>query len=89
MLRQSGNQASAFKKLAILADQQGDVEQSIVYFKHALERAREDGDKEIEKDCSVRLGIATGQAKMSDHFANILQRTVLGVKAGPSTFDGT
>jgi len=76
-LKQQRNQASAFKKLGILASQQGDSEQSISYFAQAIESAREQGDVRTEKDCAVRLGIATGQAKMAEHLSDILQRAVV------------
>lgn len=76
-LKQSKNEASALKKLGILASQQGDNDGSVSYFQQAMERAREQGDREAEKDCSVRLGIATGQAKMAEHLSNILQQSVV------------
>lgn len=75
-LKHGRNQASALKKLGILASQQGDVEQSISYFQQAIKFAREQGDMEAEKDCSVRLGIAAGQARMAEHLSNILQSSV-------------
>lgn len=75
-LKHGRNQASALKKLGILASQQGDVEQSINYFQQAIKFAREQGDMEAEKDCSVRLGIAAGQARMAEHLSNILQSSV-------------
>jgi len=77
-LRQPKNEASALKKLGILASQQGDNDTSIMRFQQAMERAREQGDREAEKDCSVRLGIATGQAKMAEHLSNILKQSVIG-----------
>merc|ERR1712187_151087 len=76
-LKQQRNQASAFKKLGILASQQGDSEQSITYFTQAIDHARVQGDHALEKDCSVRLGIATGQAKMAQHLSDILQRAIV------------
>lgn len=76
-LKQSKNEASALQKLGILASQQGDNDTSISCFQQAMERAREQGDHEAEKDCSVRLGIATGQAKMAEHLSNILQQSVV------------
>jgi len=75
-LKQPRNQASALKKLGVIASQQGDNEQSIVYFQQAIDCARATGDREAEKDCSVRLGIAAGQAKMAEHIGNILQQSV-------------
>ncbi|CAE7546158.1 unnamed protein product [Symbiodinium natans] len=78
-LKQTKNQAAALKKLGILASQQGQSEQSIDYFTQAIEAARAEGDHEAEKDCSVRLGIAAGQAKMADHLSSILQKSMLGV----------
>jgi tetratricopeptide (TPR) repeat protein len=75
-LKQPRNQASALKKLGVIASQQGDSEQSIQYFQQAIDCARATGDREAEKDCSVRLGIAAGQAKMAEHIGNILQRSV-------------
>merc|ERR1719221_1664373 len=76
-LKQPRNQASALKKLGILASQQGNNEQSISYFHQAIECAREQGDAEAEKDCSVRLGIAAGQARMAEHLSSILQQSVV------------
>jgi len=76
-LKQGRNEASALKKLGILASQQGDNDTSIMCFQQAMDRAREIGDREAEKDCSVRLGIATGQAKMAEHLSNILQQSVV------------
>lgn len=76
-LKQPRNQASALKKLGIIASQQGDNEQSILYFQQAIDFAKTRGDKDAEKDCSVRLGIATGQAKMAEHMSAILQRSVV------------
>mmetsp|Transcript_25723 Transcript_25723/g.80169 ORF Transcript_25723/g.80169 Transcript_25723/m.80169 type:complete len:425 (-) Transcript_25723:163-1437(-) len=76
-LKQTRNEATALKKLGILAAQQGDNDTSIACFQQALDRAREQGDREAEKDCSVRLGIATGQAKMAEHLSNILQQSVV------------
>ena len=78
VLKQSRNQAIALKKLGILASQQGQNEQSIEYFQQAIECAKAQGDREAEKDCAVRLGIAAGQAKMAEHLSNILQRSVIG-----------
>eukprot|EP00439_Symbiodinium_sp_Y106_P028561 s3927_g3.t1 len=78
-LKQTKNQAAALKKLGILASQQGQNEQSIDYFTQAIEAARAEGDQEAEKDCSVRLGIAAGQAKMADHISSILQTSMLGM----------
>lgn len=75
-LKQPRNQASALKKLGVIASQQGDSEQSIQYFQQAIDYARSTGDHEAEKDCSVRLGIAAGQAKMAEHIGNILQQSV-------------
>jgi tetratricopeptide (TPR) repeat protein len=76
-LKQPRNQASALKKLGIIASQQGESEQSIQYFQQALDCAKATGDREAEKDCSVRLGIAAGQAKMADHISTILQSSVM------------
>merc|ERR1712151_1259133 len=73
-LKQPRNEAAALKKLGILASQQGDNEKSVDYFQQAIEHARARGDDETVKDCSVRLGIAAGQAKMSQHLSNILQQ---------------
>lgn len=78
-LKQTKNQAAALKKLGILASQQGQNEQSIDYFTQAIEAARAEGDQEAEKDCSVRLGIAAGQAKVADHISSILQTSMLGM----------
>ena len=78
VLKQSRNQAIALKKLGTLASQQGQNEQSIEYFQQAIECAKAQGDREAEKDCAVRLGIAAGQAKMAEHLSNILQRSVIG-----------
>jgi len=75
-LKQPRNQAAALKKLGVIASQQGDSEQSIQYFQQAIDHARSTGDHEAEKDCSVRLGIAAGQAKMAEHIGNILQQSV-------------
>lgn len=75
-LKQPRNQATALKKLGVIASQQGDEEQSILYFQQAIDCARATGDRESEKDCSVRLGIAVGQAKMAEHIGNILQQSV-------------
>merc|ERR1711862_942564 len=72
-LKQPRNEASALKKLGIIASQQGDNDQSILYFQQAIDFARARGDTEAEKDCSVRLGIAAGQAKMAEHMSAILQ----------------
>jgi len=76
-LKQPRNQATALKKLGMLASQQGNNEQSIEYFQQAIECARAQGDLQAEKDCSVRLGIAAGQAKMAEHLSNILQASVI------------
>lgn len=73
-LRRPRNQATALKKLGIIAGQQGDTEQSVQYFQQAIQRARETGDREAEKDCSVRLGIAAGQARMDEHLNGLLQQ---------------
>lgn len=75
-LKQPRNQATALKKLGIIANQQGESEQSIQYFQQAIDYARASGDRESEKDCSVRLGIAAGQAKMAEHISQILQQSV-------------
>lgn len=75
-LKQPRNQASALKKLGVIASQQGDNEHSIQYFQQAIDCARATGDHEAEKDCSVRLGIAAGQAKMAEHISYILQQSV-------------
>jgi len=71
-LKQSRNQAAAFRKLGIIAGQQGDNDQSIDYFQQAIKAARSQGDTEAEKDCSVRIGIAAGHAKMAEHVSSIL-----------------
>eukprot|EP00933_Yihiella_yeosuensis_P040203 TRINITY_DN34442_c0_g1_i1.p1 TRINITY_DN34442_c0_g1~~TRINITY_DN34442_c0_g1_i1.p1 ORF type:complete len:469 (+),score=90.31 TRINITY_DN34442_c0_g1_i1:37-1407(+) len=76
-LKQPRNQASALKKLGILASEQGNNAQSISYFEQAIECAREQGDREAEKDCAVRLGIAAGQARMAEHLSTILQNSVI------------
>eukprot|EP00931_Biecheleriopsis_adriatica_P101853 TRINITY_DN76918_c0_g1_i1.p1 TRINITY_DN76918_c0_g1~~TRINITY_DN76918_c0_g1_i1.p1 ORF type:complete len:465 (+),score=84.45 TRINITY_DN76918_c0_g1_i1:33-1427(+) len=76
-LKQPRNQATALKKLGILASQQGHNEQSIEYFQQAIECAKANGDHQAEKDCSVRLGIAAGQARMSEHLGKILQNSVI------------
>jgi tetratricopeptide (TPR) repeat protein len=75
-LKKPRNQATALKKLGIIASQQGDSDQSIQYFQQAIDCARATGDREAEKDCSVRLGIAAGQAKMADHISAILEKSV-------------
>jgi tetratricopeptide (TPR) repeat protein len=75
-LKQPRNQATALRKLGVIAGQQGDTEQSIAYFQQAIDCARATGDHEAEKDCSVRLGIAAGQAKMAEHIGHILQQSV-------------
>jgi len=79
-LKQPRNQATALKKLGIIASQQGDSEQSIQYFQQAITCARANGDREAEKDCSVRLGIAAGQARMAEHISGILQQSVVRVQ---------
>lgn len=79
-LKQPRNQATALKKLGIIASQQGDSEQSIAYFEQAIACARANGDREAEKDCSVRLGIAAGQARMAEHISGILQQSVVPVQ---------
>lgn len=76
-LKQTRNQVSALKKLGILASENGNSDDSISYFQQAIDCARAQGDREAEKDCSVRLGIAAGQAKMADHLSSILQQSVL------------
>merc|ERR1711972_546033 len=76
-LKQPRNQALALKKLGMLASEQGDNDQSISYFQQAIECARAQGDRETEKDCSVRLGIAAGQKGMAKHLSNILQNSVV------------
>jgi len=76
-LKQPRNQTAALKKLGVLASQQGQNQESIHYFQKAIDCARSHGDNEAEKDCSVRLGIAAGQAKMAEHLSGILQRSVL------------
>lgn len=76
-LKQPRNQASALKKLGILASQQGNTDESISYFQQAITCARAQGDNEAEKDCSVRLGIAAGQARMAEHLSTILQNSVV------------
>eukprot|EP00927_Polykrikos_kofoidii_P054408 TRINITY_DN48824_c0_g1_i1.p1 TRINITY_DN48824_c0_g1~~TRINITY_DN48824_c0_g1_i1.p1 ORF type:complete len:576 (+),score=89.72 TRINITY_DN48824_c0_g1_i1:36-1730(+) len=76
-LKQTRNQVPALRKLGILAGQQGDSEQSVSYFKQAIEVARAQGDHEAEKECSVRLGVVAGQAKMSEHLGHILQKSVI------------
>merc|ERR1712187_27290 len=76
-LKQPRNQALALKKLGMLASEQGDCEQSINYFQQAIECARSQGDREIEKDCCVRLGIAAGQKGMAKHLSSILQKSVV------------
>lgn len=76
-LKQTRNQAAALRKLGILASQRGEYEQSVDYFTQAMEAARTQGDAEVEKDCSVRLGIAAGQSKMSEHIGAILQQSVV------------
>mmetsp|Transcript_75142 Transcript_75142/g.163932 ORF Transcript_75142/g.163932 Transcript_75142/m.163932 type:complete len:472 (+) Transcript_75142:39-1454(+) len=76
-LKQTRNQASALMKLGVLASEHGQSEESIQYFQQAIECARAQGDREAEKDCTVRLGIAAGQAKMADHLSGILQRSVI------------
>lgn len=81
-LKQPKSHASALQKLGILASQQGDNDQSMTYFQQAVETAQEQGDREAEMDCSVRLGIATGQAKMAEHLSNILQQSVVGRASG-------
>lgn len=73
VLKQTRNQTAALKKLGLLAGQNGDLEESITYFQQAIDAAREQGDFEAEQECSVRLGIAAGQAKMDDHLRNILK----------------
>ncbi|CAE8642969.1 unnamed protein product [Polarella glacialis] len=78
ILKQPRNQASALKKLGILAGQQGNNDQSISYFQQAIECARAQGDRQAEKDCSVRLGIAAGQARMAEHLSKVLQNSVVG-----------
>mmetsp|Transcript_41238 Transcript_41238/g.94877 ORF Transcript_41238/g.94877 Transcript_41238/m.94877 type:complete len:448 (-) Transcript_41238:3-1346(-) len=75
-LKQSRNQAAAFRKLGIIAGQQGDNDQSIDYFQQAIKAARSQGDREAEKDCSVRIGIAAGHAKMAEHVSSILSSSV-------------
>lgn len=77
-LKQNKNQVSAYKMLGNIAVQQGESEQGMDYFKRAVEAARNQGDLEAEKECAVRLGIATGQAKMAEHLSGILQRAVVG-----------
>lgn len=77
-LKQPRNQGAALKKLGVLAAQQGNNEESIEYFQKAIACAREQGDRQAEKDCSVRLGIAAGQAKMDDHLSTILKNSVVG-----------
>merc|ERR1719311_447336 len=52
-LKQPRNQASALKKLGVIASQQGESEQSIKYFQQAIDCARATGDREAEKDCSA------------------------------------
>lgn len=76
-LNQPRNKATALKKLGIIANQQGDNEQSINYFQQAIERARAQGDQEAEKDCSVRIGIAAGQARMEKHLSSILKQPTM------------
>jgi len=76
-LKQTRNQAAALMKLGILAGENGNNDDSINYFQQAIECARAQGDREAEKDCTVRLGIATGQAKMAEHLSNILQQSVV------------
>lgn len=83
-LHQPRNQATALKKLGIIASQQGDSEQSISYFHQAMDCARAQGDREAEKDCSVRLGIAAGQARMAEHITSILQQSVVRGHEGKS-----
>eukprot|EP00930_Biecheleria_cincta_P103130 TRINITY_DN95059_c0_g1_i1.p1 TRINITY_DN95059_c0_g1~~TRINITY_DN95059_c0_g1_i1.p1 ORF type:complete len:482 (+),score=72.48 TRINITY_DN95059_c0_g1_i1:110-1555(+) len=77
-LKQPKNQGAALKKLGVLAAQQGNNEESIEYFQKAIACAREQGDRQAEKDCSVRLGIAAGQAKMNEHLSAILKKSVVG-----------
>jgi len=76
-LKQSRNQVSALKRLGIIASESGNTEESINYFQQAIDRARAQGDREAEKDCSVRLGIAAGQARMADHLSSVLEQSVL------------
>lgn len=77
MLKQNRNQASALKALGLLAGQSGNNDQSIDYFRQAIDAAKEQGDHEAEQECSVRLGIAAGQAKMAEHLSSILQQSVV------------
>jgi len=77
-LKQAKNQTSALKKLGTIASQQGQMADSIRYFEEAMECARLQGDREAEKDCCVRLGIAAGQAKMAEHLSGILHKSVVG-----------
>eukprot|EP00929_Paragymnodinium_shiwhaense_P013656 TRINITY_DN121500_c0_g1_i1.p1 TRINITY_DN121500_c0_g1~~TRINITY_DN121500_c0_g1_i1.p1 ORF type:complete len:477 (+),score=119.17 TRINITY_DN121500_c0_g1_i1:127-1557(+) len=76
-LKQQKNQVSAYKMLGNIAAQQGESEQSIDFFKRAVDAAKSQGDLEAQKECAVRLGIATGQAKMAEHLSGILQRAVV------------
>lgn len=77
-LKQPKNHAAALRKLGIIAGQQGDTDQSMDYFKQAIKAARSRGDGEAETDCSVRLGIAAGQARMAEHISSILQDSLIG-----------
>jgi len=76
-LGQSRNQATALRKLGTMAGEEGRSDESIRYFQRAIERAREQGDLGVEKDCSVQLGIAAGQARMAEHLNGILERSSL------------
>jgi len=76
-LKQQTNQIAAYKMLGNIAVQQGECNESIDFFKRAVECAKGQGDLEAEKECAVRLGIATGQAKMAEHLSGILQRAVV------------
>lgn len=76
-LKHPRNQAAALRKLGVIACQQGDTESSMDYFKQAIECARALGDHEFEENCSVRLGVVVGQAKMAEHITDILQKSVV------------
>mmetsp|Transcript_5041 Transcript_5041/g.12397 ORF Transcript_5041/g.12397 Transcript_5041/m.12397 type:complete len:435 (-) Transcript_5041:86-1390(-) len=80
-LKHHHTQAGAFQKLGTLASQQGKFDESRSFFQQAIDAAKQQGNKEAEKTSRVNYGIAAGQARMKEHLAEILERSMKGITA--------
>jgi tetratricopeptide (TPR) repeat protein len=77
-MQQKNALTGALHRLGAIASVQGQYDKAEGYFKNAIEVAKEQGNRQAEKQSRVHCGVAIGSAKLDEHFKQLLAQAQAG-----------